>query len=125
VKTVQEALETLVREIGAYKGLALDRAVHGVTGAVAVLVSMKLLSMDEASEWRAKARKAGIDKRAQEGRKTMHRKVVDMLPEREAAYVNRLEVLHRLVKSRIDAKEIKDPGFVDVLNSLEKFDLYA
>jgi len=61
--TATEALEVEIREIKGYRGDAIDRAVSGVYGATAVLERMGLLSMNDACEWREKAKAAGDEQR--------------------------------------------------------------
>jgi hypothetical protein len=58
-KTANEALEMLLKEIGAYNGAAMDRAVYGVVGAAAALASMGVITEDEACDWRGRAKDAG------------------------------------------------------------------
>lgn len=58
-KTPKEALEMLVREIGAYRGAAIESAVYGVVGAAAALEAIGAISQDEACDWRGKAKQAG------------------------------------------------------------------
>jgi len=55
----------------------------------------------------------------------MKDKVIALLPKQEASYVQRLEVLHRLVRSRLKSGEIKDPELLRVIESLERFDEWA
>ena len=63
ILTSAEALEVAVGEIKGYRGAAIDRAVTGVYGAIAVLEMMGLLSMNEAFEWKVKAKAAGDEQK--------------------------------------------------------------
>lgn len=57
--TPKEALEVGIREISAYRGAAIERAVHGAIGAATALANVGLISLDDASDWCATARKTG------------------------------------------------------------------
>lgn len=59
-KTVNEILRIMVREIGAYKGAAVERAVYGVRGALHALEAIGKLSEKKSIEWDKKAMEAGI-----------------------------------------------------------------
>jgi len=63
ILTSAEALEVAIGEIKAYRGAAIDRAVAGVYGAIAVLEMMGQLSMNEPFEWRVKAKAAGDEQK--------------------------------------------------------------
>lgn len=62
-KTPKEALDMLIKEISAYRGSAIERAVHGVIGAAAALEAIGAISQDEAFDYRQKAREAGVSQR--------------------------------------------------------------
>ncbi len=57
--------------------------------------------------------------------KTMKARVVALLPKLEAGYVERLEVLRRLVEVRLETKEIRDGALFMAIESLKAFDLHA
>lgn len=70
IMTPKRAMETAIRTISAYKGEAIDRAVHGAIGAATALERVGLLSTEDGANWCAAARKAGIDQQAKMERKT-------------------------------------------------------
>lgn len=62
MKTPQEALEILVREISGYAGAAVERSVYGVIGAAHAFHQIGKLSINEAVLWGDRARLAGVEK---------------------------------------------------------------
>lgn len=58
--TPKEALDMLIKEIGGYRGAAIERAVHGAIGASAALEAIGAISQNEAFDYCQKAREAGI-----------------------------------------------------------------
>ena len=64
VMTPQQAMETAIKAIRAYKGGAIERAVYGAIGAATALERVNLLSTEDGANWCAAARKAGDEQRA-------------------------------------------------------------
>lgn len=59
-KTATEILRIMIREIGAYRGAAVERAVFGVRGALHALESIGKISRKKSIEFEKKAMEAGI-----------------------------------------------------------------
>lgn len=62
--TLREALNAAIREIRAYRGAALGRAVAGAIGAARALAAIGAISTEEAILWMKRARGVGNAKRA-------------------------------------------------------------
>lgn len=58
-RTPTEVMEQAIREIGGYRGAAIERAVYYAIGAAGALSSIGAISLDEDADWRNAARKAG------------------------------------------------------------------
>jgi hypothetical protein len=57
--TPTEAMEKAIREIRAYKGAAVERAVYGAIGAATAFERIGSFSLDEGADWCQAARDAG------------------------------------------------------------------
>lgn len=57
--TPTEAMKVAIREISAYRGAAIERAVHGAIGGAWALANIGVISLDDASDWSQAAREAG------------------------------------------------------------------
>lgn len=62
-RTPQQAMETAIKEIRAYRGEAIERAVYGAIGAATALERIGQLSTEDGANWCAAARKAGEEQK--------------------------------------------------------------
>lgn len=71
--TPVEAMEVAIREIGAYKGDAIERAVYAAMGAAGALANIGAISLDEECDWRKAAQEAGDAQRDRIAHRTVER----------------------------------------------------